>query len=225
MARAFAEGPTPAKSPAKERPQAEASVRQRQPRQRLRFSSTRFDWQPWTATIAEGESTPEQWQVLDDVVPTMKTNPYYLLLAQDPEPLRQRTGLFNGIMKGEGGSEKSDRELAAVATSRVNGCVYCAAVHASAYNQMTGDSDQMQRILDEGNDTSLRERERAIVDASVKLTEDPAGFTAADLQPLRDQGFSDLEILDITNGAAIFAWANRLLQTLGESQLAAPAAS
>ena len=225
VARAFAEGPTPVKSPAKERPQAEASVRQRQPRQRLRFSSTRFDWQPWTATIAEGESTPEQWQVLDDVVPTMKTNPYYLLLAQDPEPLRQRTGLFNGIMKGEGGSEKSDRELAAVATSRVNGCVYCAAVHASAYNQMTGDSDQMQRILDEGNDTSLRERERAIVDASVKLTEDPAGFTAADLQPLRDQGFSDLEILDITNGAAIFAWANRLLQTLGESRLAAPAAS
>ena len=161
--------------------------------------------------------------MLDDVVPNMKKNPYYLLLAQDPEPLRQRTGLFNGIMKGEGGSEKSDRELAAVATSRVNGCVYCAAVHASAYNQMTGDTDQMQRILDDGVDTQLRERERAIVDVSVKLTQDPAAFTAADLQPLRDLGFSDLEILDITNGAAIFAWANRLLQTLGESQLAAPA--
>ena len=80
-------------------------------------------------------------------------------------------------------------------------------------------------ILDDGVDTALRERERAIVDVSVKLTQDPAGFTAADLQPLRDLGFSDLEILDITNGAAIFAWANRLLQTLGESQVAAPPAS
>ena len=48
---------------------------------------------------------------------------------------------------------------------------------------------------------------------------------AADLQPLRDLGFSDLEILDITNGAAIFAWANRLLQTLGESQRAGAATS
>ena len=222
VARAFAEGPEPVRAPAKERPQADPSTTQRAPRQRLRFSSTRFDWQPWTATIAEGDATPEQWQVLDDVVPAMKRNPYYLLLAQDPEPLRQRTGLFNGIMKGEGGSEKSDRELAAVATSRVNGCVYCAAVHASAYNQMTGDTDQMQRILDEGINTQLRERERAIVNVSVKLTEDPAGFTAADLQPLRDLGFSDLEILDITNGAAIFAWANRLLQTLGGSTLATP---
>jgi uncharacterized peroxidase-related enzyme len=225
VARAFAEGPELTTAPAKDRPQVDPSTRERPQRQRLRFSSTRFDWKPWTATIAEGEATPEQWQVLDDVVPAMKKNPYYLLLAQDPEPLRQRTGLFNGIMKGEGGSAKSDRELAAVATSRVNGCVYCAAVHASAYNQMTGDTDQMQRILDEGVDTPLRERERAIVDVSVKLTQDPATFTAADLQPLRDLGFSDLEILDITNGAAIFAWANRLLQTLGESQLAAPAAN
>ncbi len=68
--------------------------------------------------------------------------------------------------------------------------------------------------------TSLRERERAIVDLAMKLTEDPAGFSAADLEPLRALGFSDLEILDVANGAAIFAWANRLLQTLGESNVA-----
>jgi uncharacterized peroxidase-related enzyme len=194
-------------------------------RERLRFSIVPFDWQPWTKTIAEVEATPEQWAVLDEVVPAMKKNPYYLLLAHDPEPLRQRTGLFNGIMKGAGGSPLSDRELAAVATSRVNGCVYCAAIHARAYNQLTGDTEQIQRLLDEGVGTPLRDRERAIVDLAVKLTEDPAGFGAADLQPLRELGLSDLEILDITNGAAIFAWANRLLQTLGESKIAEKSAT
>jgi uncharacterized peroxidase-related enzyme len=195
------------------------------PRQQLKFSIDPFNWQPWFETIDHVESTPDQWQVIDDVVPAMKKNPYYLLLAHDPEPLRQRTGLFNGIMHGEGGSPRSDRELAAVATSRVNGCVFCAAVHAKAYNQQTGDTDQIQRMLDEGVDTPLRDRERAIVDIAVRLTVDPAGFGANDLQPLRDLGLSDLEILDITNGAAIFAWANRLLQTLGESKIpeAAPA--
>jgi uncharacterized peroxidase-related enzyme len=189
-------------------------------RQQLRFSILPFAWQPWTRTIAEIDGSPEQWSVLDEVVPAMKKNPYYLLLAHDPEALRQRTGLFNAIMKGEGGSPLSDRELAAVATSRVNGCVYCTAVHAKAYNQFTGDTEQIQRLLDEGVQTPLRERERAIIDVAVKLTDDPAGFSAADLEPLRNLGFSDLEILDITNGAAIFAWANRLLQTLGESKLA-----
>lgn len=189
-------------------------------RQRPRFSIVPFAWQPWTRTIAEVESMPAQWAVLDEVVPAMKKNPYYLLLAHDPQPLRQRTGLFNGIMKGEGGSPRSDRELAAVAASRVNGCVYCAAVHARAYSQFTGDTDQIQRLLDEGVSTQLRARERAIVDVAVKLTEDPAGFAAADLEPLRRLGLSDLEMLDVTNGAAIFAWANRLLQTLGQSTIA-----
>lgn len=193
-------------------------------RGRLKFSIVPFDWRPWTRTIAETEATAEQWGVLDEVVPTMKSNPYYLLLAHDPEPLRQRTGLFNGIMKSEGGSPLSDSELAAVAASRVNGCVYCAAVHARAYNQMTGDTAQIQAVLDGGVDTPLRDRERAIVDVAVKLTKDPANFGAADLEPLRAMGLSDLEILDITNAAAIFAWANRLLQTLGESQIAAPTA-
>ena len=59
-------------------------------RGRLRFSLVPFDWRPWTSTVADGEATAEQWGVLDDVVPTMKANPYYLLLAHDPEPLRQR---------------------------------------------------------------------------------------------------------------------------------------
>jgi len=186
-------------------------------RQRPRFSTVPFAWQPWTSTIAESDASPAQWAVLDEVVPAMKTNPYYLLLAHDPEPLRQRTGLFNGIMKGEGGSPRADRELAAVAASRVNGCVYCASVHARAYNQLTGDTEQIQRLLDEGVGTPLGERERAIVNLAVKLTNAPAELGAADLQPLRDLGLSDLEILDITNSAAIFAWANRLLQTLGES--------
>jgi uncharacterized peroxidase-related enzyme len=41
-------------------------------------------------------------------------------------------------------------------------------------------------------------------------------MSAADLEPLREIGLSDLEILDLTNAVAMFAWANRLMQTLGE---------
>ena len=59
-------------------------------------------------------------------------------------------------------------------------------------------------------------REQAIIDYSVKLTRDHANLTAADLTPLRDAGLTDLEILDVTHAAAMFAWANRLMLTLGE---------
>ena len=55
-----------------------------------------------------------------------------------------------------------------------------------------------------------------MVDYAVKLTNDPARMTATDLAPLRAAGLSDMEILDVTHATAIFAWANRLMQTLGE---------
>ena len=60
-------------------------------------------------------------------------------------------------------------------------------------------------------------RPRAIVDFSVKLAATPSAATAADVQLLRDQGMEDVEILDIILSVAMFANANRLMQTLGEA--------
>ena len=110
----------------------------------------------------------------------------------------------------------ADRELAATATSRVNGCVYCASVHARLFANLSKKRDLAQRLLDDGVDANFPEREQAIVDASVKLTTDPEAIAATDLAPLRDQGLDDLGILDVIQSAAIFANANRLMLTLGE---------
>jgi uncharacterized peroxidase-related enzyme len=55
----------------------------------------------------------------------------------------------------------------------------------------------------------------------VKLTRAPQSLGPADLAPLRQVGLTDGEILDLTHVVAMFAWANRLLQTLGEPLRAA----
>ena len=62
----------------------------------------------------------------------------------------------------------------------------------------------------------LEPRRKAIVEYAAKLTRDPAAIMPADAAPLRAQGLGDLEILDLTHAVAMFAWANRLMQTLGE---------
>jgi uncharacterized peroxidase-related enzyme len=120
------------------------------------------------------------------------------------------------VMYGQKGLARADRELASVAVSRINGCVYCASVHGQRYAQLTKQPEIIQRIFDEGVETELNPRSRAIVDYSVKLTRTPNAASAADLAPLREVGLTDLEILDLTHVVAMFAWANRLLQTLGE---------
>ena len=184
--------------------------------EKLKFTVDPVEWQAWLDPITLADATPEQIAVLEESTPTAKTSPYYLLLVQDVDVLRERSRLYNAIMYGPRGLARADRELAAVAVSRVNGCVYCASVHVQRYIQLTKRPDVMQRLLDEGVETELPPRERAIVDFAVKLTRTPAALANADLAPLRQVGLNDQEILDLTHVVAMFAWANRLMQTLGE---------
>ena len=180
------------------------------------FTLDAVEWDPWLETVDGATASPAQAEVLQANARDGKVSPYYALLAHDAEALGQRSPLFNAVMYGRGGLPRADRELASVATSRVNGCVFCASVHGRLFAQLTKQPEIIQRIFDEGVETELDERHRALVDYAVKLTRAPELATVADLAPLRAVGLSDLEILDLTHVIAMFAWANRLLETLGE---------
>ncbi len=182
----------------------------------LHFTLDNLDWLPWVETVDETGITQEHVELLEVVVPATTGRPYYATLAHDVPALRERTKLFKAIMYGPGGVRRADRELAAVATSRVNGCPYCASVHARLFAQLTKDVPAIRRLLDEGVEAEQAPRERAVIDFAVKLTVEPDRLGAADLVPLRALGLADNEILDIGHATALFAWANRLMQTLGE---------
>jgi uncharacterized peroxidase-related enzyme len=164
------------------------------------WTTDTLGWLPWLPFVTDETATPAQAEALKATAPTGNPSDYFRLLAHDAPVLRERTQLFNAIMYGRGGASRAERELAAVATSRVNGCVYCASVHARLFNQLTKSTETIQSIFDDGVEAEIGARERAVVDYAVKLTRDPAGVSAADLEPLRALGASDAEILDITHG-------------------------
>ena len=113
------------------------------------------------------------------------------------------------------------RELAAAATSRFNGCIYCASVHArfaATYSKRVEDVD---RLLDKGVGVDLDARWNAIVAASVALTSTPITFGPEHVDGLRKVGLDEASIVDVINAASFFNWANRLMLSLGEP--AAPA--
>ena len=182
-------------------------------------------WNPWLPTVDEIEATPEQRALVEEVSPRPTGRPYYALLAHEPQALRERTALMKTAMYSQEGATRADRELAAVATSRANGCVHCASVHARLHTQLTKDEVTIRRLLDEGINTPLGAQDRAIVDYAVKLSLDPASVTAQDLIPLRAVGLSDLAILDLTHVIGMFNWANQLFLTLGEVEPAAAASA
>lgn len=119
---------------------------------KLDFTLDEVAWHPWVETVELATATPEQIAVLEESHARAKISPYYLLLPHDVEILRQRARLFNAVMYGQKGLPRTDRELASVAVSRINGCVYCASVHGRLFVQLTKRPEIMQQLLEEGVD-------------------------------------------------------------------------
>ncbi|WP_306231941.1 alkylhydroperoxidase domain protein [Agrococcus beijingensis] len=181
------------------------------------FTQRGLGWVPWAPPVAEAELSDVQRHAL--VEASRSASPYFRLLARDPEALRARTLTDLDIFTNEaGGLPRWERELSAAATSRVNGCVFCASVHAKAASRLGGRPEDVQRLLDEGVDARVDDRWDAIVDASAALTLTPSAFGAEHVARLRAAGVDDAGIADQIAGAAFFNWANRLMLSLGEPE-------
>jgi alkylhydroperoxidase domain protein len=187
------------------------------------FTRAQVDWRPFVAPVAETDLTERQIAALMD--PARIKRDYFRLLARDPDALEHRTRTDKDIFYNmDGGAPRAERELAAAAVSRFNGCIYCASVHArfsATYSKREADVD---RLLAEGVDADLGERWNAIVAASVALTSTPMTFGPEHVRRLRDAGMDDLAVADVVQGAAFFNWANRLMLSLGEA-MTKPAAT
>jgi uncharacterized peroxidase-related enzyme len=180
------------------------------------FTSEPLDWKAWLPVLPFAQATDYQRAVLKASHPTASSSDYYLTLVRQPRILEQRSAAFNAIMYAPGGLSRAERELASTVTSRINGCVYCAAVHALRFEQLAGRNDIIVQVFEDPESAGTTPRERAIVQASVALTRDPGRFGPGHLAAARQAGLSDIEILDMIHAIAIFAWANRLMLNLGE---------
>jgi len=180
------------------------------------FTNATLGWKAWLDVVSLESATPEQIAVLEESHPKAKVSDYYLFLVHQPEVLKQRSVAFNAIMYAPGGMPRAERELGATVVSRMNGCVYCASVHAQRFEQLAKRTDAIIEVLNDPHTAGTSERERAIVQFSIALTNAPDAVAPADIQALKDVGLTELEILDLMHSVAIFAWANRLMLNLGE---------
>jgi uncharacterized peroxidase-related enzyme len=96
-------------------------------------------------------------------------------------------------------------------------------VHAQRFEQLARRSDTVEQVFDDAKTAGTNARERAIARFAIAVTERPNALGADDVAPLRAVGMGDEEIIDLLHAVAIFGWANRLMQNLGEPVGAASA--
>jgi len=179
------------------------------------FTQDEIGWTPWIKPLAEEELTERHHAGL--VEEARAKSPYFRLLARDPEVLEARTRADKDIFfNTRTGLPRAERELAATAASRLNGCIFCASVHSRFASHHSKRKDDIQQLLDDGLGVDLGERWNAIVAASAALTATPSAFDQAHIDRLGAAGLDDLEIADVIHAAAFFNWANRLMLSLGE---------
>lgn len=183
------------------------------------FTQNNLGWEAWITARKATTLSDEEAQVLKKF--GQLNSEYFLLLAYQSKILEIRTLIDRGVFYTTGGLPRWEREFAAAVVSKVNGCIYCASVHARKASQYAkerrSDVDKLLatpagEILADGFD----ERLLAITDLVASLSATPIQATPSQIATLRQLGLSELELLDLIQSSAFFAWANRLMLSLGE---------
>lgn len=120
------------------------------------------------------------------------------------------TALYNDLMLGESALTKLEREMIAVVVSSANNCYYCLTAHGAAVRQLSGSPILGEQMVMNYRTAELEPKIRAALDFAYKLTKEPAEIDEPDRQALRDAGWGDRDIWDISAVIAFFNMSNRM---------------
>jgi len=173
-------------------------------------------WTPHMPPLELSDATPEQLAAMQVTPSATGVSPYVRTLAHDPQSYLARTVLFNEIMQARDGLNRADRELGALGASLVNGCRYCANVHARRHVIESGSAAAIS-ALHAGRRDALSPRDAAIMALAEALTATPPTAGPEHVERLKAEGMDAAEIIDLIHSIAIFGWANRLMHPLGHA--------
>jgi uncharacterized peroxidase-related enzyme len=139
----------------------------------------------------------------------------FLALARRPAEFRAFFAFHDALMESNEGLSKAERELIVVATSAANRCLYCVVAHGAILRIRAKNPLLADQVSINPAKADLSDRQRHIVEFSMKVATDSASVTDDDLTTMRAQGFTDDEIWDIGAITALFALSNRYANFVG----------
>jgi len=170
----------------------------------------------WLRVPPEGDAPPGVQALFDKANERLGFIPNVLrVYALRPRHLELWNAFYDDLMRGESGLSREQREMIAVVVSTVNRCHYCMVSHSAYLRKLTGDPLLVEQLRTSYKYAELEPRDRAMLDFAVKLTEASSSCTEADIEALRAEGWTDEDIMDIAQVAAMFNFTNRLASGLG----------
>ena len=122
---------------------------------------------------------------------------------------------YQTVMRADSGLSEAQREMISVTVSGLNRCEYCVVSHGAALRLHTGDEVLADQLAINYRRASVTPKERAMLDYAVKITEASHTIDETDIAALRKAGWTDEDIADIAETAAMFNFSNRMANALG----------
>ena len=97
-----------------------------------------------------------------------------------------------------------------VTVSGVNDCLYCVVAHGALLRIFADAPTLADQLATNHRTADLSAAHREMLDFAVKLTETPGRIDDADVDRLRDAGFSSEEVWDIASVVSLFNLSNRM---------------
>jgi uncharacterized peroxidase-related enzyme len=134
----------------------------------------------------------------------------FLALARRPDEFRAFFAYYDALMLREGGLSKAEKEMIVVATSAANQCPYCVVAHGALLRLFSKNPRLGDQVAINFRAADLGARQRAMLDAALKLATAPQTFGEDDVQALLACGFTREDVWDIGAITSLFALSNRM---------------
>lgn len=142
-------------------------------------------------------------------------HPYFVGYSLNPDHLLRWFKYYDALQHGKGELSHREREIIAVVVSATNHCQSCVITHQAQLRAVTDEPAFASSVAADYHTANLTERERALANFAVKITELASELSPTDLDPLRQVGLSDEAILEAGEIAAQFSLSNRLSKAFG----------
>ena len=134
----------------------------------------------------------------------------FLALANRPDEFRAFFAYHDALMEKEGGLTKGEREMIVVATSAHNQCIYCVVAHGAILRIREKNPQLADQIASNYRKADITPRQKAMLDFALKVSKSSHEINNADIDDMRELGFSNDDIWDIGAISALFALSNRM---------------
>lgn len=133
----------------------------------------------------------------------------------DNKRLRAFLEPYMELLRPDSGLTIQEHEMIALVSAATNGCFYCQMHHGALVREKFGDAMLAEQLSRNYHVADLEPRHKAMLDYVVKVQTDAESINDDDRNRLREFGFEDETIFNITSTACFYASANRMSQALG----------